>query len=448
VEPSLSRLPGGFSTRAVRGATHLPEVVEQPVSAPIWLSSTWAVGHSEELGELLTDRREGYVYGRYDNPTATTLHEVVASLHDAEAAWSLASGTAALHATLDVLRGSGRVLATSMLYGGTWALLRRLERDAGWRVDHAPLATVADLDAVLDAEHTVVHVETVANPSTVVTDLAGIAARCRERGVELVVDNTFASPYLCRPIGLGATAVVESATKFLGGHGDVVAGVVAGDRTLIERVRAHTFELGASLGAFDAWLVLRGVQTLALRVRAAAANAEACAQALATASTAHGDVEVVRYPGLADHPQHDLATALFEGRGYGAQLSFDLPTRAAATAFADACEVFARASSLGGTHSLVLHPASTSHRQLDATALAAAGLNPGTVRLSVGIEDAADLLADLSRGLEAARAVTATGDGDDRTGEDDDRTGEDDDRTGEDDDRTGRDPVATGGETT
>lgn len=407
MEPSLSRMPGGFATRAVRGATQLPSVAQQPVSAPIWLSSTWAADRSDELGELLTDRRDGYVYGRYDNPTATTLHEVIASLHQAEAAWSLASGTAALHATLDVLRGSGRVLATSMLYGGTWALLRRLERDAGWQVDHAPLATVADLDAALTAEHTVVHVETVANPSTVVTDLPGIAARCRERGVELVVDNTFASPYLCRPVELGATAVVESATKFLGGHGDVVAGVVAGDRTLIERVRAHTFELGASLGAFEAWLVLRGVQTLALRVRAAAGNAAACADALATAVAAgSSDIEVVRYPGLADHPQHDLATQLFGGRGYGAQLSFDLPSRPAAAAFADACEVFARASSLGGTHSLVLHPASTSHRQLDAGALAAAGLGPGTVRLSVGIEDEVDLLADLVRGLEAAHAAT------------------------------------------
>jgi len=409
VEPSLSRLPGGFSTRAVRGATQLPAVTEHPVSAPIWLSSTWGVARSEELGELLTDRRDGYVYGRYDNPTATTLHTVIASLHEAEAAWSLASGTAALHATLDVLRGSGRVLATSMLYGGTWALLRRLERDAGWRIDHAPIATVDDLDAALTPEHTVVHVETVANPATVVTDLPAIAARCRERGVELVVDNTFASPYLCRPVAHGATAVVESATKFLGGHGDVVAGVVAGDRTLIERVRTHTFELGASLGAFEAWLVLRGVQTLALRVRAATANADACAHALATAATSSSDVEVVRYPGLVDHPQHALATRLFDGRGYGAQLAFDLPSRAAAAAFADACEVFVRASSLGGTHSLVLHPASTSHRQLDEQALEAAGLGPGTVRLSIGIEDEADLLADIDRGLSAARRAVAAG---------------------------------------
>lgn len=401
MEPSLPRPQGGFSTRAVIGATQLPTVDEHPTSAPIWLTSTWAADRSDDLGELLTDQRDGYVYGRYDNPTATTLHGVVASLHEAPAAWSLASGTAALHATLEVLRGEGRVLATSRVYGGTWALLRRLERDAGWGIDHAPLATVDDLDAALTDAHTVVHVETVANPSTVVTDLPAVAARCRERGVALVVDNTFASPYLCRPFAYGATAVVESATKFLGGHGDVVAGVVAGERSLIEAVRIHTYELGASLGAFEAWLVLRGIQTLALRVSAASRNAAACADALA----ADGDVEVVRYPGLPDHPQHALAQRLFDGRGAGAQLSFDLSSRAAATAFADACQVFARASSLGGTHSLVLHPASTSHRQLDADALTAAGLGVGTVRLSVGIEDEQDLLVDLQRGLDAARVV-------------------------------------------
>jgi len=398
VEPSLPRPMGGFATRAVTGAVTVPEVHQHPSSAGIWLASTWGADRSADIGELLLDEREGYVYGRYDNPTATTLHGVVASLNGAPAAWSLASGTAAIHATLDVLRGHGRVLATSRIYGGTFALLDRLRRNAGWQVDHAPLSTADELGLALTEEHTVVHVETVANPSTHVTDLAAIASVCRERGVALVVDNTFASPYLCRPYELGATAVVESATKFLGGHGDVVAGVVVGDADLVERVRRHTYELGGSLGAFEAWLVLRGVQTLALRVRQASANALTVARAL------DGDhrAQPVRYPGLVHHEQYALATTMFGGRGYGALLSFDLPTRAGAEAFADACEVFVRASSLGGTHSLVLHPASTSHRQLDPAGLAAAGLGAGTVRLSVGIEDPDDLVADLDRGLAAA----------------------------------------------
>ena len=215
MEPDLPPITGGFSTRAVRGATQLPEVEQHPVSAPIWLTSTWGVDRSEELGELLTDQRAGYVYGRYDNPTATTLHGVVASLHDAPAAWSLASGTAAIHATLDVLRQGGRILAAAALYGGTWALLRRLERDAGWGVDHAPLVTAGDLDAALTDEHRVVYVETVANPSTVVTDLPSLAARCRERGVALVVDNTFASPYLCRPYALNGMHLSNGFSHFL-----------------------------------------------------------------------------------------------------------------------------------------------------------------------------------------------------------------------------------------
>ena len=398
MEPSLPRPDGGFSTRAVKGSVTLPDVAQAPVSAGIWLSSTWGADRSADVGELLLDEQPGYVYGRYDNPTATTLHGVVASLHEAPSAWSLASGTAAIHATLDVLRGSGRILATEQIYGGTWALLRRMQRDAGWGVDHAPLATGAQLRAALTDHHTVVHVESVANPSMVVTDLPALAEVCRDRGVALVVDNTFASPWLCRPYELGATAAVESATKFLGGHGDVVAGVVAGDATLIDAVRRHTYELGASLGAFEAWLILRGVQTLSLRVRQASASALAVAAALEDDPRP----EVVRYPGLPTHPQHALATELFAGRGYGALVAFDLPGREQAEAFADACSVFVRASSLGGTHSLVLHPGSTSHRQLDAASLAAAGLQPGTVRLSIGIEDVEDLLADLGQALATA----------------------------------------------
>lgn len=384
----------------MQAAVATPDVAQQPLSAPIWPAVTYGVDHGEQLGRLLTDADEGYVYGRYDHPTGTTLHGLVASLHEAPAAWSLASGTAAIHAVLDALRGDGRVLATDQLYGGTWALLRRLADTAGWGVDHAPLTTVADLDAALTDEHAVVHVETVANPSTTVTDVAGLAARCRERGVALVVDNTFASPYLCRPVALGATAVVESATKYLGGHGDVVAGVVAADADVIARVRHLAYELGASLGAFEAWLVVRGAQTLGLRMAQAGRSAQAVAAALA----ADDRVAEVRYPGLADHPQHELAATLFDGRGFGGVLALELASREVAEAFADACEVFVRAVSLGGTHSLVLHPASTSHRQLDGAALAAAGLGEGTVRLSVGIEETDDLVADVRRSLDVATA--------------------------------------------
>ncbi|MEX1164664.1 MAG: aminotransferase class V-fold PLP-dependent enzyme [Nitriliruptor sp.] len=399
MEPTPPRTPGGFATRAVHGAT-VPPVQQHPLSVPIYLAATWGTDTSAQIGDLLTDAAPGYVYGRYDGPTSTALHAVVASLHDAEAAWSAASGTAAIHAALDVLRGDGRVLVTSRLYGGTWALLERLRRDSGWGVDVADLLTADDVRAALTDEHTVVHLETIANPTTSIVDLPAIAEVCHDAGVSLVVDNTFASPVLCQPLSMGVTLVVESATKYLGGHGDVVAGVVAGSSELIGRVRHHIYELGASLGPFEAWLVTRGIQTLPLRVRESCANATVVAAALAAAE----GVLAVHHPSRPDHPQRHLVDTVLSGRP-GGVLALELPSRAAAEAFADACEVFVRAVSLGGTHSLVVHPGSTTHRQLDGASMAAAGLRPGTVRLSVGIEDVDDLVADVLRALDAARTA-------------------------------------------
>lgn len=394
MEPRQEPPSGGFATRAVHAGV-APEPDQAPSSPPIHPSSTWGVERSEDLAALLNDELDGYVYGRYDNPTNSALHAQVASLHGTEAAWSLASGTAAVLATLEVLRGSGRILSAERLYGGTYALLRRYARRMGWQVDRADLADPAALDAHATEEHTVVHVETIANPTTQVADVRGIAARCAERGVALVVDNTFASPWLCRPAELGATAVVESATKYLGGHNDVVAGVVAAPRDVVTAVREHTYETGSSLGPFEAWVVSRGVQTLPLRMQRLCANASTVARRLASDER----VADVHHPSLDTHPQHDLAGRMFEGRGYGGIVAVDLGERERAAAFADACGLFLRAASLGGTRSLVMHPASTSHRQLDDEALRAAGIGPGLVRLSLGIEDGDDLLADLDHAL-------------------------------------------------
>lgn len=401
MEPRLPAPEGAFATRAVHASLAVPDVRQQPLTPAIWPSTTWAVEDADELGELLEDRLDGYVYGRYDNPTATTLHTAVASLHGAEAAWSHASGTAAIHAVLEATRAGGRIVATDQMYGGTVALLRRMVRDAGWTVEHRDLTDVGRLAEGLPDDTTVVYAETIANPSTAVLDLAALATLCRERGIALVVDNTFASPYLCRPVELGATAVVESATKYLGGHADVVAGVVAGDGDLVARARQATYEIGGSLGPFEAWLVIRGLQTLHLRMREACRNAQAVAEVLA----ATPEVGDVRYPGLGDHPDHDVATRQFGGRGYGGMLSFDAGTRDRARTFTQACRLFRRAASLGGTHSLVLHPASTSHRQLADDELRAGGIAPGTVRLSVGIEDVDDLRRDVARAVESMQAV-------------------------------------------
>lgn len=403
MEPRLTPPAGGFGTRAVHGALAQPTLDQTPLAPPIVLASTWRAERNAELGALLEDDREGYVYGRYDTPTATTLHTVLASLHGGAAAWSFASGTAAILATLEVLRGDGRIVASDRLYGGTHALLERQSQRAGWDVVRADLSDVDRLHRELADGVAVVYVETIANPTTAVADLAALGHVCRDAGTALVVDNTFASPYLCRPLELGATAVVESATKYLAGHGDVVAGVVVGDDGLARSARELAYTLGASLGAFEAYLVVRGLQTLHLRVRASCANALAVAQALADAD----DAPAVHHPGLPTHPQAALVERQFGGRGAGGMVALDLGSRTRAEAFADACQVFTRAVSLGGTHSLVLHAASTTHRQLDERALASAGVGPGVVRLSVGIEDAADLVADAHRALAAAAAVPA-----------------------------------------
>lgn len=395
MEPTPPRPDGKFATRAVHAATALPEVRERSLGGAIYPAATWEAAASRELGDLLDDSREGFVYGRYDNPTNTALHGQVASLHGADSAWALASGTAAIHAALDALRGGRGILATQRLYGGTWALLERLAERSGWVVDHVDVRDPGRVRDALGDAHGLVYAETIANPSTAVADIAALAEVAAQAEVPLLVDNTFASPVLCRPLELGAAAVVESATKYLGGHGDVVGGVVAGSAELVDAVREITYEFGAALGPFEAWLVGRGVQTLPLRMR------QACDNALAVATALEGAGATVRYPGLGSHPDHALAARQFDGLG-GGVLSVELPDRASAEGFADACTVFARAVSLGATRSLVLHPASTSHRQLDETALREAGLGPGTVRLSCGIEDADDLVADVTAALAAA----------------------------------------------
>ncbi len=398
MEPTPPRTTGAFATRAVHAPVAHVEVGQRPVAPPIHPATAWTSDRNADLAEILAEDRPGYAYGRLDNPTNTTLHGAIASLHDTEAAWSLSTGTAAIHATLGALRGEGRILATSRLYGGTIALMRRLQQESGWPIDFVDLTVPGAIDEVLSEQHTVVYAETIANPTTAVTDLAAVAAAARRVGAISVVDNTFASPAVCLPAGLGIDVIVESATKFLGGHGDALAGVVAGPMDVIRRVRAFTFEYGAALGPFEAWLVLRGIQTLSIRLREQCRNAAAVASHVAAAGV------TVHHPSLATHPQHDLAAKQFRADHFGAMAAIELGTRERAEAFADAVEVFTRVTSLGAVHSLLLHPASTSHRQLDDGQLAQMGITAGTIRLSIGIEDTDDLLADVDRALAAADA--------------------------------------------
>jgi cystathionine beta-lyase/cystathionine gamma-synthase len=388
----------GYATRAIHEAD-LPFPEEQPVSPPIWLTSDYLYDSLDHYGDVINERRPGFVYGRYGNPTHVSLHRVLAALEGAEAAWSFASGMAALHTTLTALvKSGGHVVAQRTLYGGTYALLTSVFPDYGI----ASAFVEAEAEAVADAlrdETAAVLVETLANPTFRVADVKGIGAVCADAGVPFVVDNTVASPYLLRPMEIeGVTLAMHSTSKYVGGHSDLIGGAVAGGADLIDRIRVLAMEQGTTAGAFEAWLAVRGVQTLALRMRHQCASAQRIAETLSASDKVAG----VGYAGLREHPDHERATDLFGGEGYGAMLSFDLESYDACARFADGLGVVRVGSSFGGMRSEVCHPATTSHRQLTPEDRAAAGIGDGLLRLAVGGEDADDLVADVVQALEKA----------------------------------------------
>ncbi|HZC33153.1 MAG TPA: aminotransferase class I/II-fold pyridoxal phosphate-dependent enzyme [Candidatus Bathyarchaeia archaeon] len=394
--------PRGFATRAIRAAHRLPIVDQEPTSVPIYQSVTFSSADAEELGAVATRQVRGYAYGRLDNPTVVAFAAAVAELEGAEAGFAFASGMGAIHAAIGTLVSSGdRVVATKASYGTTRALLDGVFRRMGVTADYVDVADLGAVETALAARATrILYVETIANPTIVVADHTALAELAHRYGASYVVDNTFASPYLCRPVELGADLVVESATKYLSGHSDVMAGVVCGSAALIDRIRDFEVDTGASLDPHAAFLAMRGLSTLALRME----RHSATAAALAAWLERQDGVTRVWHPGLPSHPQHAVASRqLTLG---GGMLAFDLEGgRAAGGAFIDRLEIPARTASLGSVFSIVSHPPSTTHRQLDDAALAAAGITPGLLRCSVGLEDLEDLVADFEHALEAARAT-------------------------------------------
>jgi O-acetylhomoserine/O-acetylserine sulfhydrylase-like pyridoxal-dependent enzyme len=405
VEPTTS---GGEGTRAVH-TPRPPQPDEPPVGLATYRSTTFEFRTAQDYADVLADTRAGYTYSRIDNPTADAFALAVASLeaHGCDrpvAAQPFASGMAAISTTLLTLcRAGSHVVAPAAVYGGTFGVLHHVLERFGVS---ATFVDATDTDAVRDAitdDTAVVWAETIANPTTAVTDLPAVAAVCADAGVPFVVDNTFASPAVCRPLQWGATLVVHSATKYLGGHSDVTGGVVAGDVDLVARIRRTRIDLGGSLSPDDAFLLHRGVATLPLRVARHCATALAVAEGVAD----HPQVERVEHPGLVSHPQHALADKLFdagpEGRRYGAIVTITpRGGREAGMALCDRLRLARVATSLGGVHTLVSHVASTTHRQLDDAALAAAGISPAAVRFSIGLEDADDLLTDITRALASS----------------------------------------------
>lgn len=376
-----------FSTRAIHAGQE-PDGPTGAVIPPIHLTSTYV---QDGIGGM----RNGYEYSRAGNPTRDSLQTLLADLDGGVAAYSFASGLAAEDALLRAaLRPGARVVMGNDVYGGTHRLVSRLH--VPWGVELV-VVDMSDLDQVRTAlqgapEDTVLWVETPTNPLMKIADIAGLATLGHEAGALVVVDNTFASPYLQQPLSLGADVVVYSTTKYLGGHSDVVGGaVVLADQELAEKVQFLQFGAGAISSPFDAFLTTRGIKTLAVRMERHSANAQAVAEALVAAP----GVERVYYPGLTDHPGHDVAAR--QMRGFGGMLSVALSGGPdAARRFAESTELFALAESLGGVESLIGYPSEMTHASVKGTELA---VPENVVRLSVGIEDAGDLVADLQQAL-------------------------------------------------
>ncbi|HEU4449615.1 MAG TPA: aminotransferase class I/II-fold pyridoxal phosphate-dependent enzyme [Gaiellaceae bacterium] len=381
----------GISTRAIHSPPASPGPGE-PVVGPIVASTTFSFERVAQLGRVIAEEEYGFTYSRLRNPTVEELNAVVAELEGAEAAQAFSSGMAAISASLQSTLGAGdTLLLPHQLYGTTYGLAESQLRPRGVDVVYLDVTDTA----AWDRPARVRYVETLANPGFPLADLAAIAAT-KGDGL-LVVDNTFASPALCRPLELGADIVVESATKYLNGHHDVTAGVLAGSRELVAAARSHLIEVGSVLDPFPAFLLRRGLKTLSLRMERHSANALAVARFLA----GRPEVETVLYAGLESYPQYDLAVRQLDDSG--GMLAFELAGgREAGERFLNALELCGRATSLGGVDTVLHHPASTSHRQYSEEQLEAAGVSPGLLRLSVGCEDADDIVADLAQALAQA----------------------------------------------
>jgi cystathionine gamma-lyase len=375
----------GFATRAIHAGQE-PDPATGATIVPIYATSTFT---QEAPG-----RHKGYEYSRSGNPTRSALETCLASLEGGERGLAFASGLAASAAVLSILRPGDEVAAAADLYGGTFRLLERVFKPWGvvprYTEDHTP----EGLESTLTPATKLIWIETPTNPLLQVIDISAAAEVAHRRGALLVVDNTFASPYLQQPIGLGADIVVHSTTKYLGGHSDVIGGAVIGRLADLEAIAFYQNAAGGVPGPFDAWLTLRGIKTLALRMDRHCANAMALADWLA----AHPAVEKVYYPGRRDHPDHGIAGR--QMRGFGGMISVRLREGGEhARRFLARTQLFSLAESLGGVESLVGHPATMTHASIPAEIREARGIDEGLVRLSVGIEDLDDLREDLADAL-------------------------------------------------
>jgi methionine-gamma-lyase len=368
--------------------------LDAPVASPIIRSSNFTFSSTEEMKRWAEGKSKAFIYTRFGNPTLAVAEAKIAELEHGEAGLVTASGTAAISsALLAILQAGDELIATRQLYGGSYRLMRDVLPRMGIRVQHVE-ADLEGVDRLVNAKTRALYVESPTNPTLGLVDLQKTVDLARQHKLVSIIDNTFATPILQKPLEMGFDLVLHSATKYLAGHSDLVAGAVAGSHELVGKVREMMVSLGGSMDPDPAYLLIRGLKTLEIRVRRQSETALAVASFLEQ----HPKIERVHYPGLPSHPDHELAKR--QMTGFGGMLAFDLKGGLEpACRFCDRTKIFLLAVSLGGVESLIVLPIYTSHYRMSTVELKAAGVEPGTVRMSVGLEDPRDLIADLDQAL-------------------------------------------------
>jgi cystathionine beta-lyase/cystathionine gamma-synthase len=377
-----------FNTKVIHGGQH-HDPSTGAVMPPVYQTSTYI---QTSPGQPLGD----YEYSRASNPTRTALENALASIENGTRGLAFSSGLAATDCILRGFKAGDEVIAMDDLYGGTYRMFSRIYKDSGIKFHFVDMTDIAKLKSLINENTKLIWVETPTNPLMKLADIEEISKITREKKIWLAVDNTFATPYLQKPLDLGADIVMHSATKYLGGHSDVIAGaLIVKDEALGEQLHFQQFATGATLGPMDSFLVLRGIKTLSLRVQRHCENGEKIVEFLSN----HPKIKTVYYPGLASHPFHEIAKKQMKAFGGMVSFTFVSGKKEDSITFLEKLKVFTLAESLGGVESLANHPALMTHASIPADKRAEVGITDDLVRLSVGIEDAEDLIADLEQAL-------------------------------------------------
>jgi methionine-gamma-lyase len=385
-----------FATLAVHGSEG-GDPLTGAISTPIYQSSTFAFKNTQHGADLFSGKEQGYIYSRILNPTQAALEREMAFLEEGEEAVAFGSGMAAITTTIFALCSTGdNFVSSRTIYGGTHALYLKVLPRVAIEAREVDATDLNKVEEAIDEKTRFIFIETPANPTIEVIDIRGCAEIARRHNIKLVVDNTFATPYYQKPLLLGADVVVHSATKYIGGHGDTVAGLAIGPREIMTPLRKATLQdMGGIISPFNAWLLLRGLKTLAVRMDKHSENAMRVAQFLSF----HPKVERVWYPGLRIHPQHELAKS--QMTNFGGMVAFEIKGgMEEGKRVMDAVKLCTLAVSLGDCDTLIVHPASTTHSSYSPEDLKKSGISPGLIRISVGIEDVHDIIEDLDQALK------------------------------------------------